>query len=745
MFVWIFQTPQRLSGVLLILLVAACGGGGGGSGGSEPDRPTSPEPTEQPHSTEFGLEARASLVPPAFPLRASGAEVPVHIVPAFPSLDFEAPVIPVAIPGAGNQLAVVEQPGRILALNNATSADTTRTLLNISAQVLYSDEQGLLGLAFDPDYPRNGFFYVYYSADAPRRSVIARFTVDPQTGQAPLESEVRLLEIEQPFANHNGGALAFGPDGLLYIASGDGGSAGDPMNNAQNPDNLLGKILRIDVRGGPPYSVPAANPFAAGGGRGEIFAMGLRNPFRMSFDRQTGDLWAGDVGQANREEVDIVRVGENYGWRVFEGTKAYDDSLNTLPDSAFTPPVYDYGREDGVSIIGGVVYRGAAIPDLVGDYIFGDYGSGQLWRLQSNEGQYRRSGLAQIGAIVGIGEDAAGELLVASLSGSIYRIEADTGAANGVLPATLSEAGLFTDLENMTPVPGLIPYAVNTPFYSDGADKTRWFGIPDGTVIAFEAESAWGLPRASVVVKHFTWPAQGVGAARKLETRVLVNTATGWQGYAYRWRDDQTDADLLSDGAAIALNDPPRDYLIPSRGQCAQCHNAAAGYVLGLRTPQLNRQFDFAARTDNQLRSFEHIGLLDQNLGLADIDHDDNGYPQLPTALGPAATADIHRRARAYLAVNCGYCHRPGGGTGSAMDLRFNTPLSASNTVGETPIAGDLSIDNAVLIAPGDPQRSVLLARMSRRDAAGMPPLSTAVPDADGVALIREWIAALRP
>mgnify|MGYP001824950405 FL=1 len=300
---------------------------------------------------------------------------------------------------------------------------STVVMLDISNQVLFSGEQGLLGLAFHPDFTNNGFFYVHYSASNPRRSVLSRFTYNSQTGLASAGSEFILLEVSQPFTNHNGGALAFGPDDRLYVAFGDGGGSGDPDDNAQNRGNLYGTILRINVDAGSPYDIPPDNPFFGEAGvREEIWAYGLRNPFRFSFDRLTGTLWAGDVGQNALEEIDIIQAGGNYGWRVLEGTQPFDSSQNTPPNATLIAPVFEYDHSLGSAVIGGYVYRGAASPILWGTYIYGDFGSGRIWSLEYNGVRVvSNREIANVVSLTSFGEDNSGELYAVSGNGDIFR------------------------------------------------------------------------------------------------------------------------------------------------------------------------------------------------------------------------------------------------------------------------------------------------------------------------------------
>jgi glucose/arabinose dehydrogenase len=336
---------------------------------------------------------------------------------------------------ADTRLFVVEQPGRIVIV------DGTHVLpepfLDIRSLVQYGGEQGLLGIAFDPDYAHNGFFYIDYTSRAGNGdTVIARYSVSStDANRADAASARTLLTIDQPFANHNGGQLQFGPDGYLYIGMGDGGSGGDPGNRAQNLGELLGKLLRLDVRNTSGYTVPASNPFVGrAGARGEIWAYGLRNPWRFSFDRVTGDLWIADVGQGDWEEIDFQPAasigGENYGWRRMEGTHCFNPSTN-CQDASFVMPVLEYGHDDGAcSITGGYVYRGARYPRLQGTYIYGDYCNGRIdGATRLSDGSVRAFNLLETTlAISTFGEDVAGELYVADYdAGRLYHIASETG------------------------------------------------------------------------------------------------------------------------------------------------------------------------------------------------------------------------------------------------------------------------------------------------------------------------------
>ncbi|RRB13529.1 glucose sorbosone dehydrogenase [Larkinella knui] len=353
---------------------------------------------------------------------------PVQLENAFPGLKFSQPVEFTHAGDGTNRVFVIEQEGRIRVFENNSSVKSAATYLDIVNKVASGGEMGLLGLAFHPDFKQNGYFFVNYTKNNPRETVIARYKATPGADRVDPATETVLLKFGQPYSNHNGGKMAFGPDGFLYFSAGDGGSGGDPQNNGQNLKTFLGKIIRIDVnktdKGN--YGIPADNPFVGNANAiPEIYAYGLRNPWRFSFDKQTGQLWVGDVGQNRLEEVDIIQKGGNYGWRLKEGQDCFDPK-NDCNQGKLIDPIHQYPRGDGISITGGVVYRGNNLPDLKGKYIYADYGTGNVWAL-SFEGTKKTGNqlLTKSGPVSAFGEDAKQELYLLDYSdGTIKRFAA---------------------------------------------------------------------------------------------------------------------------------------------------------------------------------------------------------------------------------------------------------------------------------------------------------------------------------
>ena len=376
---------NTLCAALALIVAVAC------TTSNEPLPITNPTASPTPNAPAEPTAGPSPTNPTATPTPAPSVAplAPMNLRRAFPAVGLSGMVAMAHPDDGGDRLFVVQKHGLIVSFPNDDDADGTTTFLDIGDRVNdRGSEEGLLGLAFDPAFTENGHLYVYYTASRPRRVVISRFSA---AADADPDSERVILQVPQPYANHNGGQLAFGPDGYLYAGIGDGGSGGDPHGHGQDPSTLLGTILRIDVSaidslGG--YAVPPDNPFAgsADGARGEVWAYGLRNPWRFSFDRLTGDLWAADVGQWEYEEIDIVRPGLNYGWNVMEGSQCFSPRAGCVR-AGLELPVAEYDHDLGCSITGGYVYRGARLPSLSGAYVYGDYCSGRIWALRADGGR----------------------------------------------------------------------------------------------------------------------------------------------------------------------------------------------------------------------------------------------------------------------------------------------------------------------------------------------------------------------
>jgi uncharacterized repeat protein (TIGR03806 family) len=657
----------------------------------------------------------------------------VEILPAFPALRFRKPLYIGAPPDGSNRLFVLEQDGVVSWFENRRDVTSAHTALDIRTKVYRRhNEEGLLGMAFHPAFRTNGEVFLHYSADRPRRGVVSRFRMNQRRTQILPQSEQVVLEQPQPWGNHNGGGLAFGPDGYLYLTFGDGGAGGDPLGSGQDRSTWLGSMLRIDVSGARPYRVPPDNPFVGVSGvRPEIWAYGLRNVWRFSFDPVTGDLWGGDVGQVRWEEIDIIRRAGNYGWNLREGHAPYQDGPSAGP---LLDPVISLNREDARSITGGSVYRGTRLPDLVGAYVYADYETGNVWALRwDGEKVLQNRLLGRRPGVASFGEDAAGEIYLASFDGSLYTLAPGRSApSTHVFPRRLSETGLFTDTPRLTPHPALLPYEVNAPLWSDGAEKDRYVMLPGLTTIEVDATGRYSFPRGTIFVKTFR------AGGRRLETRLLAYRRRGWEGYTYLWNDEQNDATLIDARVDKPL---PKDaqqalglshWSYPGRSDCMACHTAAAGYVLGFRAEQIQRPVAAAGGIVDQRRTFQDLGLFSR---------DDRSVTPWPA--WNDERAPLQGRVRAYLDANCAHCHQPGGPGNARIDLRYETPLAAAHLINESPGQGNLGVAGAQMIVPGDPDRSILYLRMKRTDEKGMPNLAHAHVDTKALDAVARWIRGL--
>jgi uncharacterized repeat protein (TIGR03806 family) len=709
--------------------------------------PSTPPPTNPPTThPDAGLDARpANATCVAWPRPAAGSDISLS---RFTNLSFDLPVALLQAPGDNARWFVVEQGGAVRQFSGTDPASAS-TFIDITPRVQSGGEMGLLGMAFHPNFPTDNRVFLSYTTGSPLVSHISVFRSSDGGATLDPDSESVLLTVNQPEDNHNGGHIAFGPDGYLYIGFGDGGGGGDrhgEIGNGQRLTTLLGKLLRIDVDGAAPYAIPPTNPFASNavcpaGGRTtgecpEIYAYGFRNPWRWSFDRVNGDLWVSDVGQGDWEEVDQVTIGGNYGWRCREG--AHDFNTGGTPGcSAATTidPVAEYDHTLGNSITGGYVYRGAQNTSLVGRYLFADFDSGRIWAWIAENATQPRAPTQLLDSELNVssfGQGNDGELYVVNYNGTLHRIVFESSGATNPAPRTLSATGCVSSSDPKQPAAGLIPYAINVPFWSDGADKDRWMALPDGQNVTVQADGDWSFPTGTVLMKNFHL------GTRLIETRLFMRHPDGvWGGFTYEWNAEQTDATLLEGGAVRDLGDG-HSWIFPSEGQCLECHTEAAGRALGLETAQLNRSFAYpqTARTANELITLSHIGVLTPAIT------DATAQPALPDPFD--SNAPLGDRARAYLHSNCSQCHRPGGPTPSTMDLRYSSSLVATNACDAPPQSGDLGLGaNARLIAPGNSANSVLALRMNRRDTAGMPPLASTTVDTAGVSLIAQWIDSL--
>ena len=613
-----------------------------------------------------------------------------------------------------------------------------------------NDEAGIVSMAF---HPSARYAVLAYQATSRHGtifdSVVSRFDVRAD-GTIDADSEVELLRLPQPRFPHAVDHVVFGPDGMLYAAFGDGGGR-DNRIEAQNPFNFYGTIVRIDVDGddperGLPYRIPPDNPFADGQeGAPEVYAYGLRNMWRFSFDRETGVLWGGDVGEVRQEEINRILPGRNYGWPIMEGDLCFE--AETCDDSPFEPPVVTYGRNEGRSVTGGFVYRGGNVPALFGRYVFADYMDGRIWSIDAETAAGEAEMRLEVEEgffMVSLAESRNGELYVLRWSqtrfleergaGGIYRLAPvveDADDERDVFPRRLSETGCVDPEDPREPAPGLRPYRPAAELWSDAAEKDRYLSLPAGEEVTIAADGRFVFPVGTVLVKTFRY------GERLHETRLYVNHERyGWRGYSYRWLEDQSDAVLLREGVNEYLPNQVF-WRHPSPLQCTTCHTAAAGETLGLEVGQ------FLGPDGGGPASLLHAWWEEEVLA-----EDPAALAERHEALRGITEGDatLERRARSYLHINCASCHRPGGNTRSALDFRYTTALADMGACDVEPLSSIPGLpdpESQRLLVPGSPVRSVLFQRMVHPGEYRMPPLGTYTVDVAASDVVARWIRSL--
>ncbi len=713
---------------------------------------------------------------------------PFRVVRALPELTVDWPIQAVLEPGTENLVVADEdKPWGKSRLLRTTGAGEPEVLLSVT-DTIYD-------LCFHPRFEENGYVFVGSNGargDAPKHSRVTRYTIGREPPFA-LDAKSATLVVEWPSDGHNGAAVAFGNDGMLYVTTGDGTSDSDTNLKGQGLDHLLAKVLRLDVDepdDGRAYSVPADNPFVGRpGAQPETWAYGFRNPWRITVDRRTGHVWVGNNGQDLWEQVYLVERGANYGWSVMEGSHPFYLERERGP-TPISKPTLEHPHSESRSLTGGVVYHGERFPELRGAYLYGDYSTGKIWGAK-HDGEkvvWHRELADTTLQITAFALDADGEILVVDhrKGGGLHTFERNDDPEHepADFPRKLSETGLF-EPGGHVPKPGLVPYSVNAPLWSDGARKSRFVAIPhdagpDGGKprIGFSEKKAWTFPDRTVLVKSFALD------DRWIETRLMLKQQGEWVGYSYEWNDDGTDATLVGKaGRDRTFRFRTEDggtreqiWRYPSRTECMVCHSRAANYVLGLSTWQLNRDHDYGGFVENQLVVFEQLGLLGTHdwsrdavervkKSLTDDTTADEAarltrtrdqrrsprstllprspvaYDRLVDPYDPAGP--LEARVRSYLHANCAQCHVEAGGGNAAMELGFKTKLKDARILDVKPLHDHYGIERARLVAPGRPDRSVLLERVATDGRGRMPPLATSVVDERAVELLKQWIASL--
>ena len=695
--------------------------------------------------------------------------LPYEVKVAYENVQLDAPVAINRLSGTPYYIVAQQHGGvRVISQNKAS-----KELFNV-----LDVDRTVYGVAAHPDFTENGFIYVMtVNSDEPEESGswVSRFTISTKAPfKADPSSELVLFKWLR--GGHNGGCLRFGHDGYLYIATGDGSGIADALKSGQDVSDLMGSILRVDVdntAGERAYAIPDDNPLVDNAdARPEIYSFGHRQIWKFSFDRKTGDLWAGEVGQDLWEMVYKIKKGGNYGWSVREGAHPFRPERPQGP-APFEEPVVEHHHHDFRSITGGFVYHGSRLPELTGNYIYGDFDTGKVSTFRYRSGKaHRKATIADtdVRIVDFIEADDLEVYLLDYVSGQLYELveNAEAGKKNTDFPQKLSETGLFKSVADHIPADGVIPYDVNSPLWSDNAQKYRFIAIPGDGQIDFddvtypqappEAPPGWRFPDGTVLVKTFAIETE-VGNPEsevRLETRLLHHKrmdgedngygAQVWRGYTYIWNDAQTDAVLAPlEGLdrELTIKDPDaaggkrkQVWHFPSRSECTLCHTMAARYVLGVSTMQMNRDYDYGHFQMNQIEYLDRLGMFS-----ASPEKTPDDLPKLADYQDD--TEDVNLRARSYLQSNCSHCHRKWGGGNAEFTLLVNYNLEDGGLVGVKPQQGLFNLLDSELVIPGQPEKSMIYHRMTLDGLGRMPHIASNVKNSKAVDLIREWISKM--
>ena len=700
---------------------------------------------------------------------------PYVVERVFPKLKFTEPVI-ITHQADSDRLFVVERAGRIysfLPTSEPTDPLAEAPALDVVIDLPMEIEkaEAIYGLAFDPDFHQNRYCYVCYiiSAESPTGTILSRFQMtadDPPRIDPASEKQLVIWKS----GGHNGGCLKFGPDGYLYITTGDGGPARPPDGHAtgQGVNDLLSCVLRIDVHpedDSLAYAIPDQNPFVnQPGARPEIWAFGFRNPWKMAFDEQTGDLWIGDVGWELYEMIYRVERGGNYGWSVMEGPQPVRGEIEPGP-GPIRPPMVSHSHVEAKSITGGHVYHDQRLQQLNGAYIYGDYATGKIWalRTEANQLTWNEELADSTLAVIAFGRDRQQNFYVLDYAGGIYRLSENSQPNQNLdFPHLLSETGLFSSVSQQTPAAGVMKFSVAAPQWADQAVASYLVAVPGSESITL-AEGSFSFPEGTVLAKTLSLAMDQTDpdSKRIMETQLLVYQGGEWVAYSYAWNDEQTDAVLVpSDGhqQQLTLVDPAApegsyeySWRYHSRAECQTCHNTRHQQLIGFLPSQLNHHRTASpGKPVAQLEWLRQSGLirwteLDQAFS-SSTPRPLPSWDDLPSLVNPYDEShELSARARSYLFTNCAHCHMPGGGGTANFDVRHEVSLDDAKLLGSRPSQGNFLIQDARIVAPNDPLGSVLLYRVAKTGKGRMPHIGARLVDPTGVTLLQDWILRMDP
>ena len=675
--------------------------------------------------------------------------LPYRVEPVLPRLLFDKPMS-VVESASLERLFIAEKDGKILSVPKDPTRDKADLVVDLKPHGL----QLLLDITLHPEFSENRFLFVCYVHRSSRPgTLVSRFKV---VGDSPprIDPASEEVIIQWPSGGHNGACLRFGPkDGYLYVSAGDGVGPNPPdsKNAGQDVSNLLSTVFRIDVdktEADRKYSVPDDNPFySTAGARPEIWAYGFRNPWRMGFDSETGALWLADVGWETWESVHRVVRGGNYGWSVTEGAMPLRGDVPRGP-TPILPPVKMHGRADANSITGGIVHRGKNHPNLTGAFIYGDYVTGKIWGIRSDDDGVWSEELADTDLrIIAFGSGSDGEIYVLDhdFRQQLYKlVPAPLDVQREPFPKKLSETGLFSSVADLQPAAGVVEYRIRAEPWMDGATAERHVAIPgDARIRVVDGDPAkpWEYPVGTVFARTLSLERPDDAPRLRVETQILHYDGRSWRPYAYAWNDEQRDAELVPQGGTNRKVDLPgsrgttdRVWRHSGRAECVLCHNVPVGSVLGFEVAQLDIERKYEDTTKRQLQALVELGVLDRTppveSGLARLvpPHDE--------------TQDLDERARSYLHVNCGVCHNRGGD--GTVTIFFLRALSLPQTAAfRQPGVGTFGITSPNIIKAGDPEGCILLYRMAKLGYARMPHVGSQMVDSEGWTLLHDWIKAL--
>ena len=681
------------------------------------------------------------------------------------------------IPGT-SRILLLGKRGRVWSFEPGMDNELT-LLMDISDRVMGSSDAGLLGVAFHPGFEDEEspghltifFFYTFRLSQfvSPIHDRLSRFQFSENLMSIQKESEQVVISQYDRNEWHNGGAMFFDNEGFLYVALGDEGLANDAFERSQKIDeDLFSGVIRIDIDQDPDrshpirrypldkfkppddlpsintnYTIPNSNPWVneEGDNLEEFFAIGLRSPHSIHYDPVTEQIFVADVGQSQREEITVITSGSNGQWSYREGEVEGPRQKPNTVIGIETPPIHTYGRNQGIAIIGGGVYRGSKFEELNGKYLFGDYGSSNIWSLNPMTAEVELISRHPSSELVDFLFTEDGDIIILTLKGNFFQLKE---VEQTDPPQLLSDIYAFTNLEFLDVETGILPFDVNTPLWSDGAEKKRWVAIPGNSIgISFRETGAFSYPPGTVFIKHFEMN-QDDDEPIRLETRFLViDEKKKAYGLTYMWNDEGTEAFLIPEGET-----PEREiqylsgdvlksqtWTFPSRSQCINCHNRKAGFVLGARSSQLNRSFHYSNGASGQLEKWNELSFFDNDISshlseglISNVSLDDQ-------------EAGLELRFRSYIDANCSFCHHPEGVDG-AFDARLSTSLEFQKIINQSTQSRNSDPNNRIVF-PQAPEKSEIWLRDNSTTDIRMPPIGKSINDDAYLELLIEWINSL--